>query len=1097
MDDSQSNVRGTEELKRRITEAVDSGSDELQASQLNLVRWPSSELGELRDQLAGFRAVDLSRNQLTGLVLDEMAFSGFDFIEDLNLSNNLLEDDFQVAVTRPWSGMRVLNLGHNNLHGASQKIANFLSNLGSLKKLSLGKCNLGSAEFRIIVDAVSSELEELNIGNNRLVDEDVEYLLSLDFVKTLKTLNLQKNKLTSESGVMAARGSLLSRVKVLNISGNELGDEGFAALMDSRTLTGLVKLDVTNCGITDAICMKNASGVVVGSLETLDLTANHISDEAIDWLSDLGFVSLESVLLGATLVTGESIAQLLQPVEFPRLQSIVAFGCDIEHLDESSDYTRIDNLMLAQNQITKLPDALIDSRKTLELDVSVNPLNTPPRSIANAGRDAVVDFLHRAQGGLVGDKIARLFVLGKWEVGKTTLVKKLIDPNYRPEPIPRTRGIERSHWSVRDAEYLIELWDFGGQTLQYNCHQWFINPESSYVLVIDADTQHEELNGQLNLVDHLSNSAEGLRVPVMPVLNHNREAYGQRKPKWEIDDSIYIHLDISNSIDVDLASDADHPDVMNLRYQIVNFALKSIPGRIVEDYSLLRETLSEIPEAMVSELQFGHFVRQRLKDRPGLDDLDLSVENSIKYLEYLGAIRHFSGPGIVVTNMAWLLEAIYVVFEPNENSPNRVVDQSGYFSRKALLESHVWRKLTETGQDRKVLFKILMAGQLDLVFQPHPSEQPDLFFVPAYLEDIEQLPNELFENRRLRVVKYQFRYLPPGLFARLIVQYNKQIKRDSCDLFHWRNFVTLVIDLKECHFVAFDDSIYLFYEPEPSEQVKLPEAFRKTLDLLIRDYPSDLQKMMIQCHACTGRTRAVSGPSLGEYERLLRDQENAVCPACMKQYAVRDLVVGMTNEVFVETEDGAVGQFVSQLLNNEYELVRTLFRIVCSTRDGLTAGAIGQIPLALPDKRYLGEFKVSPMHKRTCASAWRPTHKSNRETIAKMYALILYLESKDGYCQERIVRRSADELSNEIAEWSDAVEAKMPDLEFKDYAKHKIETYLDRADAIIPIYRPPKEKHSGRGVKGNWVGTIDELQTTDKLSALETELVQSRTLRRT
>ena len=72
-------------------------------------------------------------------------------------------------------------------------------------------------------------------------------------------------------------------------------------------------------------------------------------------------------------------------------------------------------------------------------------------------------------------KQLKVVILGKAEVGKTTLVKKILKPQedfwnqvynnfFQSEKDKRTDGIEMYEWNT-GSNNIIQLWDFGGQEL--------------------------------------------------------------------------------------------------------------------------------------------------------------------------------------------------------------------------------------------------------------------------------------------------------------------------------------------------------------------------------------------------------------------------------------------------------------------------------------------------------------------------------------------------------------------------------------------------------------------------------------------------------
>ena len=55
--------------------------------------------------------------------------------------------------------------------------------------------------------------------------------------------------------------------------------------------------------------------------------------------------------------------------------------------------------------------------------------------------------------------------------------------------------------------FRVNIWDFGGQTIYYATHQFFLTKRSLYVLVADSRKQHTDFFYWLNIVELLSDNS--------------------------------------------------------------------------------------------------------------------------------------------------------------------------------------------------------------------------------------------------------------------------------------------------------------------------------------------------------------------------------------------------------------------------------------------------------------------------------------------------------------------------------------------------------------------------------------------------------------
>ena len=84
---------------------------------------------------------------------------------------------------------------------------------------------------------------------------------------------------------------------------------------------------------------------------------------------------------------------------------------------------------------------------------------------------------------------AKVLLVGQGGVGKTSLVKRLVDGGFDPEE-NKTEGIDIRKWHVEvDGERIrLNVWDFGGQEIMHATHQFFLTKRSLYLLLWDART---------------------------------------------------------------------------------------------------------------------------------------------------------------------------------------------------------------------------------------------------------------------------------------------------------------------------------------------------------------------------------------------------------------------------------------------------------------------------------------------------------------------------------------------------------------------------------------------------------------------------------
>ena len=214
------------------------------------------------------------------------------------------------------------------------------------------------------------------------------------------------------------------------------------------------------------------------------------------------------------------------------------------------------------------------------LVVGDNPLVHPPMNIVSKGRDAVLQYFKDLKNQGVGKlNEAKLIIVGEPNGGKSSLMEMLLDPNYKLDKNSQsTLGIDVKPWkfthpSEKKREIVANIWDFGGQEIQYMTHQFFLTPNAVYVLMCtNKRDESNRFDYWFNII-HLLGEAKGFYSPILVVKNRK---YEQHHFDFDLDiyTKQYPNLEITVK-DVNLDKrDADYDALeFNIKTMIIKLPL--------------------------------------------------------------------------------------------------------------------------------------------------------------------------------------------------------------------------------------------------------------------------------------------------------------------------------------------------------------------------------------------------------------------------------------------------------------------------------------------------------------------------------------------
>jgi internalin A len=149
----------------------------------------------------------------------------------------------------------------------------------------------------------------------------------------------------------------------------------------------------------------------------------------------------------------------------------------------------------------------------------------------------ILEYYFRVRSGRRPLNEAKLILVGRGAVGKTSIVQQLVDGRFDPNE-KKTEGIQITEWQLRlhgHEDVRLHIWDFGGQEIMHATHQFFLTQRSLYLLVLNGREGGEDADADywLKLITSFGGDS-----PVIVVLNKikehpfdlNRRAVQQKYP---------------------------------------------------------------------------------------------------------------------------------------------------------------------------------------------------------------------------------------------------------------------------------------------------------------------------------------------------------------------------------------------------------------------------------------------------------------------------------------------------------------------------------------------------------------------------------------
>ena len=381
----------------------------------------------------------------------------------------------------------------------------------------------------------------------------------------------------------------------------------------------------------------------------------------------------------------------------------------------------------------------------------------------------ILEYYFKVQGGKRPLNEAKLILVGRGGVGKTSIVNQLVHNIFKPEK--KTEGINITEWNLTlntNENVRLNIWDFGGQEIMHHTHQFFLTQRSLYLLVLNGREGQEDSDAEywLKLIESF-----GGESPVIIVLNKikehpfdvNRRALQQKYPM--IRD--FIKTDCESVTGLKQLREAieretDRLEHLRVAFPSAWFAIKDKLAGMKKDY-----------------LSFDEYRKLCAK----LGEKDSDAQNSLAfYLHSLGiALNYKDDPRLKdthVLNPHWVTNGIYKIL--NSDKLEKQKGEIRLNDISAILDSEEYPK-----EMHGFLFDLMKKFELCFSF---PDEDPH-YLIPDLLDKQEPAETAEFNPQECLNFQYHYTVLPEGLLPRFIVR--THVLSEGAKYKRWRTGVIL------------------------------------------------------------------------------------------------------------------------------------------------------------------------------------------------------------------------------------------------------------------------------------------------------------------
>lgn len=704
---------------------------------INLSSLELTEIPEVLKDVEDKYWVDLSGNSLSDL---PDWFYDLDNILFLDLSGN----KFSQLPIRLFHMKSILKIdfSYNNL----EDLTNWKFDSSNLKLLILDNCRL--KKFPKFLRGMK-EIVNLSIRNNFLT----KIPKWLDELTNLKTLNFENNHIITIPVIKN-----LKKLECLNLNKNEI-----SKITDD--LINCKKLEQLGLSFNKIQEYPNELNKLE-SLRRLELEHNSLK-RIPDFVVDLKALEVLNI-------SNNEIASLKPLSTLESLKNLDFSSCKIISLEP------ILHILNKGINISESPHT-VDNPFDKGIYLKNNNFEYPPIEIIKQGNSAINRYFKRLNNSNKKSVLneAKVLIVGRTGAGKTSLKYKLRNEKSKlPKSEESTQGIDVEVLSLKlddNASLKLNIWDFEGQSIAYQTHQFFLSKRSLYLFVVDTRTEKIDTDYWLQIVEILGGGS--------PLIIFNNEKQGKiaqlnQKALIErfgdfLEDKFY-QIDLKKISKNKTERKKFHSFLDETIGKIKTLPLFGI--ELEKSWLKVRDKIQELSNSK-SIISANHLfdICNEFGITEKQDQLDLS-----QLFHDLGVFLHYQDQNsisaldkIIILRNEWSTKAVYKILKSklikNNNGKFRLSDIKNVFSSDKNLHKDFESEILELMLKFKLCYKII---------------NTDYYIIPQLLEP-NKLYKEEFNYSETTQLKVTYDFMPKGIINLLIIELHPFITQNQTSA--WRD----------------------------------------------------------------------------------------------------------------------------------------------------------------------------------------------------------------------------------------------------------------------------------------------------------------------